>query len=215
MNNDYLVVLFKNKERYKIIKEYRSYKNAFNCFNTKIKESNSVIFEIKTENGREVDYEISLIQKSNKNIIPIFKTDELGRNINIELNDSNYSILKLEKYKIPEKLYSINDGTKITTEKLIHDKLRGDSLKLVSKLNNKIIVQNDDIFNLYSLKSTYDAGRFLSSLESYMINNDKKNCLIVNDSSMSQKKYLYKVLTDLGYNKDMLYRTSTTHLKDK
>ena len=215
MNNNYIIILFKNKERYKIIKKYKTYKNALPFFNSKVKESNDVVFDVQTENGRDVNYEIALLERTSEKLFPIYRTDEMGRNIPVELNDPNYAILKIEKYNIPEKVFSISKKQKISSEKLINNYLKGDSLKLVSKLNNKIIIQDEDIYNLFSLKSTYDADRFLINLERNMINNNKSNCLIVKDSSKEQKKYLYEILTNLGYNKSMLYRTSTTHLKDK
>jgi hypothetical protein len=215
MNNNYTIILFKNKERYKIIKNYKTYKNALPFFNSKVKESNDVVFDVQTENGRDVNYEISLIEKTSEKLFPIYRTDEMGRNIPVQLNDPNYAILKIEKYNIPEKVFHISKKQKISSEKLINTYLKGDSLKLVSKLNNKIIIQDEDIYNLFSLKSIYDADRFLINLEKYMISNNKSNCLIVKDSSREQKKYLYEILTNLGYNKSMLYRTSTTHLKDK
>ena len=215
MNNNYIIILFKNKERYKIIKKYKTYKNALPFFNSKVKESNDVVFDVQTENGRDVNYEIALLERTSEKLFPIYRTDEMGRNIPVEINDPNYKILKIEKYNIPEKVFHITKKVKISSEKLIHNYLRGDSLKLVSKLNNKIIIQDEDIYNLFSLKSTYDADRFLINLEKHMITNSKSNCLIVRDSSREQKKYLYEILTNLGYNKSMLYRTSTTHLKDK
>jgi hypothetical protein len=215
MNNNYTIILFKNKERYKIIKNYKTYKNALPFFNSKVKESNEVVFDVQTENGRDVNYEIALIEKTSEKLFPIYRTDEMGRNIPVQLNDPNYAILKIEKYNIPEKVFHISKKQKISSEKLINTYLKGDSLKLVSKLNNKIIIQDEDIYNLFSLKSIYDADRFLINLEKYMISNNKSNCLIVKDSSREQKKYLYEILTNLGYNKSMLYRTSTTHLKDK
>jgi hypothetical protein len=215
MDDNYLIVLFKNKERYKIIKKYRTYKNSFNFYTLKLKESESVVFDVQTENGRVVNYEIALIEKTSEKLLPIFKTDELGRNLSIELNDPNFGILKIEKYNIPEKIYHIDKKVKLSASKVISTFLKGDSLKLVSKLNNKIIIQDDDRYNIFSLKSISDADRFLDCLERYMIDNDKKNCLIVKDSSIEQKKYLYEVLTNLGYDKQMLYRTSTTHPKDK
>ena len=215
MNNNYIIILFKNKERYKIIKKYKTYKNALPFFNSKVKESNDVIFDVQTENGRDVNYEIALLERTSEKLFPIYRTDEMGRNIPVELNDPNYAILKIEKYNIPEKVFHISKKQKISSEKLINTYLKGDSLKLVSKLNNKIIIQDEDIYNLFSLKSIYDADRFLINLEKYMMSNNKSNCLIVKDSSREQKKYLYEILTNLGYNKSMLYRTSTTHLKDK
>jgi hypothetical protein len=215
MNNNYTIILFKNKERYKIIKNYKTYKNALPFFNSKVKESNEVVFDVQTENGRDVNYEIALIEKTSEKLFPIYRTDEMGRNIPVQLNDPNYAIIKIEKYNIPEKVFHISKKQKISSEKLINTYLKGDSLKLVSKLNNKIIIQDEDIYNLFSLKSIYDADRFLINLEKYMMSNNKSNCLIVKDSSREQKKYLYEILTNLGYNKSMLYRTSTTHLKDK
>jgi hypothetical protein len=215
MSDNYIIVLFKNKEKYKIIKKYKTYKNAFNFYNSKVKENESVIFDVQTENGKDVEYEIALIEKTSEKLLSVFRTDEMGRNITLNLNDPNFAILKIQKYKIPEMLFSIDKKTKLSVEKLIQSKLNDSSLKLVSKLNNKIIIQDDDKFSLYSLKSIYDADRFLNSLQSYMMNNNKKNCLIVKDTSIEQKKYLYEVLGNLGYNKKMLYRTSTTHLKDK
>jgi hypothetical protein len=215
MEAKYLIVLFKNKVRYKIIKKYQKYNNAINFFNQKLKENNSVIFNVATENGKDVKYEIAILEYKNKNKPTLFKVDEYGRNISIELENEEFSITNIEDYKIPEEIYDVKNQNKISIKKLLDSKLKTDNLKLISKLNNKIIIQNDDDYSLYSLKSIYDADRFLNSLQDYLITNNKKNCLIVKDTSSQQKKYLYEVLSNLGYNKKMLYRTSTTHLKDK
>ena len=214
MTNDYIIVLFKNKVRYKIIKEYKTYKNSLTLFNNKLKESEGILFDVKTENGRESDYEIALIEKTSEKLFPVFKTDELGRNVTIELDDSDYSILKIEPYRIPEKLFNVKSKVKLDMSQIITKYINTPSLKMVSKLNNKIIIQDDDKFNLFSSKSIYDANRFLDELQLYMINSNKKNCMIVRDTDISQKKYLYEVLVNQGFNKKMLYRTSTTHLKD-
>jgi hypothetical protein len=186
-----------------------------NLFNQKLKENEDVLFDVKTENGRDVKYEIALIEKTSEKLFPVFRTDEMGRNISIELDDSDYSILKINEYKIPEKLFNVRDNEKIEMSKVISKYVKTDSLKLVSKLNNKIIIQDDDKFNLFSCKSIYDADRFLSELESHMINSGKRNCMIVKDTDKAQKKYLYEVLSNEGFDKKMLYRSSTTHLKDK
>lgn len=214
MNRDYIIVLFKNKKRYKIIKQYKTYKNALLLYNSMITESNDVIFDVKTENGKDVNYEIALLEKSSDKLIPIFITDEMGRNIKINVDNPDYTITKIENYRIPEKIQNIKTKDKIGIDKLIKNYLSGPSLKLVSKLNNKIVLQDDDVFNIFTTKSIFDAERLLNNLESYMINNNKRNCLIVKDSSPEQKKYLYEVLSNQGFDKKMLYRTSTTHLKD-
>jgi len=39
--------------------------------------------------------------------------------------------------------------------------------------------------------------------------------MVVFDVSSAQKKYLYGILSDMGFDKKMLYRKSTTHPKGK
>jgi len=212
---DYIIVLFKNKERYKIIKNYKTYKKSLDFFNKEIQKSNDVVFNIQTENGKTVKYEIGLLEKNSKKLTPIYKIDELGRNIPIELNDPEYSMLKIEDYKFDEKIFDLNKKKRVDSSKFIKLITQGNELKLISKLNNKIIVQIDENFSLYSLKSSSDSERFLDALERHIINLNKRNCLIVKDSSREQRKYMYDILSNLGYNKGMLYRKSTTHSKDK
>jgi hypothetical protein len=215
MDAKYVIVLFKNKVKYKIIKKYQTFNNAINFYNNKVKESNEVIFPVKIENGKESLYEIILMEKTKNKINPIVKTDELGRNITLNLDNPEYSILKINDYNISEKIFSIDKKIKLDSKKVINDILKGENFKLVSKLNNKIIIQDDDKIRLYSLKSNSDSYRFLESLRTHLIQTDKNTCLVVPDSSIEQKKYLYEILVNLGYDKKMLYRTSTTHLKDK
>ena len=215
MDGDYIIVLFKNKQRYKIIKQYKTYKNALTLYKSMIDENKDVVFDVQTENGRDVKYEIALLEKSSAKLIAIFMTDEMGRNVKVDVDNPDYTITKIESYKIPEKIQNIKTREKVESNQLIKKYITDSSLKLVSKLNNKIIIQDDDKFNVFATKSIYDAERFLNNLESFMMSNNRRNCLIVKDSSSEQKKYLYEVLSNQGFNKKMLYRTSTTHLKDK
>lgn len=214
MDSKYLIVLFKNKQRYKIIKKYETHNNAISYFTKLMDESNKHPFGVKIQNGKNVSYELGLLElspSSNK----IFKIDEIGRNISMSLEDSDYSMLKIEDYNVPEKIFNLKTNKRIEFSEFVNKHLNGPSFKLVSKLNNKIIIQDDDNFELFSLKSSFDALRFLDSLGSFMVENNKKNCLIVKDTSIEQKKYLYELLTNKGIDKKMLYRSSTTHPKDR
>ena len=213
MNSEYSIILFNNKERYKIIKNYTKHKNAVDFFNKKMKESDDVVFDVQTENGKKVRYELAILEKTSDKLFLAFKTDEFGRNVFINLDDPGYSIIKISDYNIPEKIFDIKKNQRISFEEFLKKYIKGGSLKVVSKLNNKIIVQEDDKFDLLSLKSEYDSNRFLDNLEKYLINNSLKNCMVVKDNSIEQKKYLYNILVEKGYDKKMLYRSSTTHLK--
>ena len=82
----YLIVLFKNKEKKKIINKFKTYERA-KIFYDNLIEKNNVFFETKVQNGKFCSFEIGLIgfgsDKKNKFLIK----DNLGRNMNAEINE--------------------------------------------------------------------------------------------------------------------------------
>ena len=82
---------------------------------------------------------------------------------------------------------------------------------MVSKLNNKIIVQNDDVFKLFTFKNDDDSSRFIDSMLSYFLELKRIDCMFIKDYDTNQRKYLYNILTEKGFPKSYLFRQSTTH----
>ena len=207
---NYLVVLFKNKERKKIINKFKTYERADSFYKKLINENESVIFETKVENARPCDYELCLLQKDDNKFDKLFMRDDFGRQILIELDDPNYKIIQVSKYKVPEKIFDVDKNKKITTEEFIKKYLPKNSIKLISRLNNKVVVQNDSDVKLFSLKDENESRRFLENLNDHLINTGRGDSIIVIETSKPQKKYLYEVLSEMGINKQSLYRRSTT-----
>jgi hypothetical protein len=207
----YYVVLFKNKTRKKIIKKFSNFKNAEKFYTELTKKSSEVIFSKKIENGFECDYELGLLQNKSNDIFDVYKNDELGRNIQVVLEDPNYDLLKIADYRVEEQIYDIQKSKKIFTEIFIKNYLKGDGLKMISTLNNKIIVQLDEKCNLFSVKSSEEARRYIDSLSQHFYNINRKDCMFVKDESTAQKKYLFELLFNLGVDKKILYRQYTTH----
>ena len=207
---NYLVVVFKNKERKKIINKFKTKERANLFFDKLIEENKSVIFETKVENARPCDYEISILEKKNDNFDRMFVKDDLGRQVLVNLDDPDYKIIKVVKYKIPEKIYDVDKKVKITMETFIKNYLPKNSIKLISRLNNKIVLQNDEVVRLFSLKDENESKRFLDSLNEFLISQERMDCIIVSEASKSQKKYLYDILSEKGISKQSLYRRSTT-----
>lgn len=209
--SNYKVVLFKNKTARKILNEFKTFKKAKLYYTNKLKESEETLFEVVVENGKSCKYEIAIIENSKSQLLPVYLTDEMGRNVKVKLEDSQQTIVEISTYKKPEKIFDIKNKTKIDIPYFIKKYLRGDGLKMVSGLNNKIIVQNDDNFELFSLKNIPETERFLNFLTEYFIKTNKKDCLIIKDSSKPQKKYLLDLLLKNGFDKKILYRQSTTY----
>jgi hypothetical protein len=208
---NYLVVLFKNKERKKIINRFKTFDRAESFYNKMMEENKSVIFETKVENARPCDYELCLLKKQDGNFEKLFVKDDFGRQILVDLDDPEYKIMRVSKYKVPEKIFDVNQNRKITTEEFIKKYLPKNTIKLISRLNNKVAVQNDDNVKLFSLKDEDESRRFLENLNDYLIDNGRGDAIIVIETSKAQKKYLYDILFGMGFSKQSLYRRSTTY----
>ena len=64
------------------------------------------------------------------------------------------------------------------------------------------------IYNL--VKNENESKRFLDVLNEFLKDKSIYNCIVVSETSKPQKKYLYSILENLGIDKKLLYRRSTT-----
>jgi hypothetical protein len=212
---NYLVVLFKNKSKKRIIKKFITFKKAETFFRKLIKESDNVIFNKEVENGFPCKFELGLVELSNKQLIPIYITDEMGRNVKVKLENDGMTLKEIVIYKEEEKIFDIQKNKKITTQELIKNYIKGDGVKMISTLNNKIIIQINDEVSLFSLKSEVESGRFLDCLMGYFFKIKRKDCIFVKDFSSAQRKYLFDILEKKGIDKKILYRKFTTYPRPK
>jgi hypothetical protein len=207
---NYLVVLFKNKKRKKIINKFVTFSRAKQYYDKLLRESNDVLFNVEVENGIEVRHELGLIEMSDSQLIPVYMTDEYGRNSQVILEEDGMTLFKIDQYKKEEKIYDLSKNKKITTQQLIKTYLKGDGLKMISSLNNKIIVQEDEKINLFTLKTESESSRFIDCLSSYFFKIKRGDCLFVKDNSSAQRKYLFNMLESYGVDKKILYRKFTS-----
>lgn len=176
-----------------------------------MKQHESVVFDKQFENGRYVKYELLLVEHSSNKLIPIYLTDDMGRNIQVKLDNPDLSVVRISHINLPELIYDVNREEKIDYSTFYRRYIQSESVKLVSQLNNKVVVQEDDNYTLLSLKSVEESNRFLECLSNDILSKKKLNCIIVQDYSTAQRKYLYSVLESKGFDKKVLYRKFTTH----
>jgi hypothetical protein len=207
---NYVVVLFKNKKKKKIIKKFITFSRAKQFYDKLIEESNEVLFEVKVEGGSEFRYEVGIVEMSSKQLIPVYMTDEYGRNIKVKLDEDGMTLFKINTYKKEETIYDIREQKKITTQAFIKKYLKGDGLKMISVLNNKIVLQEDEKIHLFTLKSESESSRFVDNLSSHFFKIKRGDCLFVKDYSTAQRKSLYTLLESAGIDKKILYRKFTT-----
>ena len=208
---NYLVVLFKNKTRKKIIKKFITLSRAKTFYDGLIKKSDEVIFDVSYENGLECSFELGMVELSSNQLVPIYMTDNMGRNIRVKLEDDNMTLFQIKQYKKEELIFDVSKKKKITANEFISQYLKSDGLKMISSLNNKIIVQKDEVINLFSLKNEFESSRFIDCLSLHFFKIKRGDCLFIKDTSSAQKKYLYSLLESNGIDKKLLYRKFTTY----
>jgi hypothetical protein len=212
---NHLIVLFKNKKRKKIINRFKTLDRAKEFFSSKVSESENVIFKKQVENALPCSFEIALLSKKNDNFQSLFVKDSLGRQVRVDLDDDDFKIIKVREYRVEEKIFDVYQNKKITTQEFLKSYINTPSIKLLSKLNNKVVLQNDDNIDLFTLKDPEECTRFLKSLSDYFISTQRMDVIVVYESSKAQKKYLYDILEKTGIDKKVLYRTTTTFKERK
>lgn len=211
MEFNYQIVLFKNKLKKKIINQFKTKKKAEDFYGKMISESNNVKFPKKFENGNPYDYEIALLERHPISKMGLYLKDKLGRQIKVALEDEEFHITKIDLYNQEEQFLDYKTKNKLTLPEMISKYLNSDGVKLISKLNNKIVVQNDDKINLFTLKNDLESERIIDTLSEIFLNGNKTDCILVKDYSITQRKYLYNLLVENGFSKSYLLRHSTTH----
>lgn len=187
---------------------------AVSFFKQMKKQMEEVIFPVEYKNGKHTKLELALL--TNKTLKEnLFIKDEIGRQVKVNLSDDNFNIKDIIKYKSEEKFLDVKRKIKIDSKVLIEKFLSKPGIKMLSKLNNKVIIQNDDKIDLFTFKNLSESERFLDCIQKYFYENSKKDCIIVKDISTSQRKYLYDLLENEGFNKKYLFRQSTTHPSKK
>lgn len=171
------------------------------------------MFHKKYENATEVTYELGLLTSNQKTQKSLFITDDLGRNIPVNLENPDYVFLDIQRFKVEEKIFDWQAQGKITLMQFIKKYCKGKDLKSIFTLHNKICVQIDTEVSVFSLKNKMESERFLEVVEDYFRSNNRYDAIFVRDVSSAQRKWIYNTLEEKGFDKKRLYRLKTTFSK--
>ncbi len=143
----------------------------------------------------------------------LFIKDDIGRNVPANIENSSYIFLNIVPFNQEEKIYDWQTKNKITFNEFLKNYCTNNELKNIFTLNNKICVQKDNELYAFSLKDKNESIRFLDTLRDYFFSNGRLDGLFVKDISTPQRKWIYNVLTEKGFDKKRLYRLKTTFSK--
>ena len=202
------VIIFKNNKKRKIVKSFVTKERALKFYNNLIEENSKIKFYKEYENGKKCNYKVGLISNDITFDNKFNYIDKFGRNVSISSNE--FTIIKVSDYHNEELIFDIGKNQKISYDELFSILSEKNNLKLVSKLNNKIIIQSDEQIRLFSLKNESDSERLFEILSQ----EQKRAYIMAPEVSIEQRKYLYNLLENYGFDKGMLYRKSTTYPRE-
>lgn len=208
LETKYQIVLFNNQSKKRIMATSRIYNNINKKFKEIHKKSN-VIFPVKYNKKIECSFELALVCVGKCKKTPIHRRDELGRLTEVTMKSKKYQIIKIKPFSIEEKVYDHQLGRRIEFGELYDKYLSSKNIIQIYSLNNKVVIQNNDLFNLFSLKNVSESSRFLSCIKKYFTDKGKFNFLISRDLSTIQRKELYNLLESKGFSRKLLYKHYT------
>src|SRR6056300_1605141 len=211
--DNYVIILFKNKKKKKLIKGYKTESNAKSKFKSILKE-NKVKFPVFYENAEPCNFELGLLTNQSSYQKSLFTTDDLGRNNMVKIEgESDYIFLDIKSYDIEERIYDWQTDNRITYDELVSTYCKQNTLKNISTLNNKLIIQIDENFFLFSLKNTEDSVRLLQTMEDNFMKSGRNDAFFVRDLYTVHRKWMYDLLEKYGFDRKKLYRQNTTYSK--
>ena len=208
--NKYKIILFKNGERLKSFFSSNNEKSIQTKYNQLINEKKPK-FVIEFISRKKVRFELGIVTTEGGRFSgdTIFVKDSVGRTKKVSLGDSIYNITKLLPYWKEEFIYSHESKNKISFVELMDGYIQVGDFKQIFTLNNKLIIQNEDSFKLFSLKTVSDASRLIDIIEFDVLDSGRIDCLFVRDRDTVQRKQLYTLLEGVGFDRAMLRKQYT------
>ena len=207
MLKKYKIILLQNGLSKKTLFTSKVKRTTFHKFR-KFLNSNKPLFYRKYVKRKFCQFELGIFStEDNQNAV--YRKDNVGRNIQVVDTVQNYHIMELSPYWVEELIYDHQNKSRVSFDFLVENYLPKKDFKQVFTINNKLIVQNDNIFKIFSMKNVDDCSRLLNLIKETFINDGRTDCLFVPDSSTVQRKELYNLLEENGFDRKFLYKQYT------
>ena len=145
----------------------------------------------------------------------LFIQDDIGRNIKVQVDDDKFKILKVVPFNLVEKIQDWSTNKRITYDEFFKKYFSNRDLKNIFTIHNKLFIQKDEDISVFSLKNSSESKRLMKVIQDHLVTEKRADGIFVTDRDTVQRKYLYNLLEEKGFNKKRLYRQSTTFSKRK
>ena len=135
-----------------------------------------------------------------------YKKDDMGRNIEVVLNDPNFRVKEIIPWWEEERVYDFQVKDHIRFHEMMDKIIKIEEICQVFTLNNKLFVQIENDVTVYGNKNLHDTDRLFELVKDYILKKKRKNFLFVKDVTTFQRKMLYDFLITKGFSRRELFR---------
>jgi len=207
MLKKYKIILLKNSVPKKTLFASNVKRTTRHKFH-KFINSKKPLFHKEYVKRKYCQFELGIFLKGESGV-NVYRKTVMGKNVPVKISVGDYNLIELSPYWVEEFLYDHQEKRRVPLDYILMTYLPKQNFKQVFSLNNKLIIQNDDVFKIFSLKNVKDCSRALEAIKTIFIDGGRTDTLFVPDNSTVQRKQLYELLIKYGFDKKFLYKQYT------
>tara|TARA_S200002703_G_scaffold1341_1_gene2346 strand:+ start:11938 stop:12588 length:651 start_codon:yes stop_codon:yes gene_type:complete len=212
----YKIIITKDGKKKKVLYEGSNENTAKEKYFT-TKDKNIVLFPKKNnayKKVKPVHYEIMFLKEKEDSDSPFYVRDELGRNEPVDIKSDKWSLVHKDDFFYEEKftVYSYDERleTKDIIKKILLRRNKGDKIKQVNYIINKVLIYQNGDFDVVVCKNPSDARRLYKTLREFCETNKVNNIMFTGLVGKRNRTKLYKrIVEKTGWTINKTYRSST------
>lgn len=215
----YRVILIANGEYKKTLHKCRTRETAFINYHLLIDENKKIKFPkkfINTNKIKPVKYKICVIKPTEPDDVFRIIRDDFGRTYT-EKPIGDWTILASENYNVEETFWIYGYDSKnqrpnidVVVKKLLSGAYKKNNVKQVIVVHNKLLIYNEDNFDMIICKCKEDAQRLHHTLAKICKKQKIKNLLFMGTATPATVSRLYDLIKEkTGWPIEKIRRTST------
>jgi len=211
----YRIIITANNKKKKIVQK----SNDLNTIKKKyftIKDKNKVLYPKQTSaylKTKPVKYEIILMKKWEEGDNPFVGRDMLGRTIEINDTKKKWSILYKDDYAYEETFTVFGYKKRLNCIEIIKlilmKKNKTILIKQVNYIENKLLIHQDNEFDVVLCKCPTDSKRLYEILREFAEKNKIKHIMFTGSVELGKTETYKMIVEKTGWKRNKVYRTVT------
>lgn len=214
---EYRIIIVRNNKKKKLLfkgvdKEY-AYKKYKNLLKT-----NRVLFPKKHNNylkNKPVKFELLLVKEKEEDDTKYYIRNETGEPVETTIKSNKWSIMAKSEWLFEETFMVYGHKERMDTKEVIKNILmkeiyKKNTVKVINYIFNKLMIHNNDDFDIITCKCISDAKRLYELLKEYCVKHKFNKILFTGAVRKRSRPEMYeRIVKKTGWKIDKLYRTTT------